>query len=201
MLNVENLSCIRENRPIFSGLGICLAPGALLIVKGANGSGKTSLLKILAGLLPACHGEVQWKDKPIAASSEFLHQLTYIGHKNAIKNDFTVRENIRFWAKMSGTEMLEKAALRYFQMESMADTPCWQLSAGWQRKVALARLVVSPTPLWLLDEPTNYLDDHSIQLVSELIEARVKQDGIVVVASHTLTSPFASHMLALGDYT
>lgn len=200
MLVAHNLSCIRENNPIFSGLGFSLTPGALLILKGANGSGKTSLLKILSGLLPASEGEVLWQGKPISQNPDFLHQLTYIGHKGGIKTECTVAENIRFWAKLSGTEMLEAAALRYFNMEEMADIPCWKLSAGWQRKVALARLLVSPTPLWLLDEPTNYLDDYSIKLVSELIEARVKQDGIVVVASHSLSSPFASHMLAVEDF-
>lgn len=200
MLICENLCCERDELRIFSGLGVCLSKGALLLVRGANGCGKTSLLKILAGLLPCAEGEVQWQGRPTHGDAQFLGELTYIGHRGGVKAECTVEENIRFWAEAHQTDMLIPAALRYFDLEDKRDVPCWQLSAGMQRKVALTRLIVAPTSLWLLDEPTNFLDDASVKLVSTLIEARIAQDGIVVVATHAMRSPLPGHTLWLEDY-
>ena len=200
MLSASNLACVRGERPVFSGLGFCLQEGALLLLKGANGSGKTSLIKILTGLLPAAGGQVTWYDKPIAGNHEFARDLMYIGHKSAVKQDATVRENLAFWAKLYDTELLVPAALSFYDLQKFEDVPAGQLSAGWQRRVALARLIVAPCKLWLLDEPTNFLDEDAVILTASLIESRVRQGGIVVAASHIMNSAIAAHTLWMGDF-
>ncbi len=200
MLSCEQLSCIRGETSIFNGLGFCLQPGTLLLLKGPNGSGKTSLIKILAGLLPPDSGHIQWDGAPIRNNDAFRRELMYIGHKSAVKLDATVRENLTFWAEIFHTELLLPAALRFYDLDRFADVPAGQLSAGWQRRVALARLIVAPCRLWLLDEPTNFLDDDAVVLTASLIESRVRQGGIVIVASHIMNSAIAAHTLYMGDF-
>ena len=200
MLIAQNLSCLRGDRIIFNQLGFCLQEGALLLLKGANGTGKTSLIKILAGLLPVLEGQILWNDTPISDSPDFKRDLMYIGHKSAVKLEATVEENLSFWAKLYGTEMLMPAALKFYDLTKFKDTPTAQLSAGWQRRVALARLIVAPCKLWLLDEPTNFLDEEAVILTANLIETRVKQGGIVIAASHIMSSGVASHTLMMEDF-
>lgn len=195
------VSCIRGDKPVFADLGFCLQEGSLLLLKGPNGSGKTSLLRILAGLLPADSGQILWNGSPAHNNPEFKRDMMMIGHKSAVKLDYTVYENLAFWAKIYGTELLLPAALHFFDLMSFKDTPAGHLSAGWQRRVALARLIVAPCRLWFLDEPTNFLDDDAVVLVSSLIESRVQQGGIVVVASHIMNSSIAAHTLTMGDFS
>jgi len=200
MLICENIECVRGDTTIFRELGFCLQEESLLLLKGPNGAGKSSLLKILAGLMPASKGQVLWHDKPITGNSDYLRDLMYIGHKSGVKLDCTVRENLEFWAKLYDTEMLVRAAMQFFDLTGFADTYAGELSAGWQRRVALARLIVAPCKLWLLDEPTNFLDDDAVILTASLIEARVKQGGIVVIASHIMASGIAAHTLYMKDF-
>lgn len=200
MLVCQNLSCVRGNSTIFEHLGFCLQEGSLLLLKGTNGSGKTSLLRVLSGLLPADSGDILWDGIPINDNNEFKKELMFIGHKSGVKGDATVFENLEFWAKLYNTELLIQAAMSFYNLGRFADVPAAQLSAGWQRRIALARLIVSPCKLWLLDEPTNFLDDDAVMLTANLIEARVKQGGIVVVASHIMNSAIAAHTLWMGDF-
>lgn len=200
MLICENLRCIRGDRLIFEHLGFCLQEGSLLLLKGPNGSGKTTLLKILAGLLPSDEGGILWDNTSIKDNNEFKRDMMVIGHKSGVKGDATVYENLRFWAKLYDTELLIPAALSFYNLNRFKDMRASQLSAGWQRRIALARLIVSPCKLWLLDEPTNFLDEEAVILTASLIEARVKQGGIVVVASHIMNSAIAAHSLWLDDF-
>ncbi len=252
MLVAENLTCMRSERTIFKGLGFCLQEGALLLLKGANGSGKTSLLKMIAGLTKPKEGAIYWNGAVISggtasflrkqesskaataspeafrrrgisggkelfsslplvkldprlrgddeARDDFKRQLMMVGHKSAVKLDLTVEENLRFWGRLYGTEMLLPAALKFYNLGRYQETPCKELSAGWQRRVALARLIIAPCKLWLLDEPTNFLDEEAVLLTASLIESRVKQGGIVIAASHSMSSAVASHVLSLEDF-
>jgi heme exporter protein A len=199
MLVCENASCVLGERLIFKGVGFCLQPGALLLLKGANGSGKTSLIRALSGQLPV-EGNITWDGKPIAGNADFKRDLMLVGHKSAVKLDATVAENLNFWGKLYNTQMLVPAALRYYDLEKFADTPARELSSGWQRRVALARLIVVPCKLWMLDEPTNFLDEEAVILTASLIESRVKQGGIVIAASHIMQSAVASHTLQMEDF-
>lgn len=200
MFIAENIACVRGEATIFSGLGFCLQESSLLLLKGSNGSGKTSLIKILTGLMLPAMGQVLWNDAPIGDNHDFRRELMFIGHKSGVKLDYTVEENIAFWAKLYGTEMLVAAALRFYDLTHYKDVYAAQLSAGWQRRVALARLIVVPCKLWLLDEPTNFLDEEAVLLTASLIESRVKQGGIVVAASHIMNSAIAAHTLFMEDF-
>jgi len=200
MFVAENLACVRGERIIFKQLGFCLQEGALLLLKGANGSGKTTLIRSLLGLVPLAEGSVMWNSAPALDNPDYKRELMYIGHKSAVKADATVAENIGFWAKLHKTEQLVAAALRFYDLDRFADTPARELSAGWQRRVALARLIVAPSKLWFLDEPTNFLDEEAVLLTANLIESRVKQGGIVIIASHIMSSAVASHTLLLSDF-
>ena len=201
MFVANNLTCARGERIVFKQLGFCLTEGALLLLKGANGSGKTSLIKMLAGLLAQESGEITWNRASIRDNADFKRDLMYIGHKGAVKLDSTVAENLTFWSRLYGTEMLVPAALKYYGLTKFKDTNAAELSAGWQRRVALARLIVAPCKLWLLDEPTNFLDEEAVILTASLIESRVKQGGIVIAASHIMNSAIASHTLWMEDFT
>lgn len=172
----------------------------MLLLKGANGSGKTTLLKILSGLLLPDSGKILWEGHSIRDNNDFKRDMMVIGHKSGVKADATVYENLEFWAKLYDTELLIDAALKFYNLDRFSDVPAAQLSAGWQRRIALARLIVSPCKLWLLDEPTNFLDEEAVILTASLIESRVKQGGIVVVASHIMTSAIAAHTLWMEDF-
>lgn len=200
MFIADRISYVFGERPIFKGLGFCLQPGALLLLKGANGSGKTTLIKILSGLLPAETGDVTWNDAPIRGNHDFKRELMLVGHKSAVKLDATVQENLDFWGRLYGTMTLVGAAMRFYELERFKDTKARELSAGWQRRLALARLIVVPCKLWMLDEPTNFLDEEGVLLTANLIEARVKQGGIVIAASHSMSSAVASHTLQMEDF-
>lgn len=200
ILQFDNLSCERSGRILFRSLGFCLQPGAFLLLLGRNGCGKTSLLQLLAGLSKPQTGQVCWNDTPVYQQFEYRKQLLFLGHRNALNPAQTVSAHLQQYARQQDSELMLKAALRYFDLEEYADTPCWQLSAGWQRKVALARLILSRAKVWLLDEPTNFLDEAGIARVQALLETRVEQGGIVVVASHSLRSGNESHMLKIEDF-
>ncbi len=198
-LIAENIDCIRGERVIFEHVGFCLPASSALILRGANGSGKTSLLKILAGLMPSPHGILHFIQDD--GEPERPRPLCYIGHQHGLKANETVHENLQFYASLNdiSTAMLP-AAMHYFDLERYQDTPLHQLSAGWQKRTALARLLMSTEPVWLLDEPTNFLDEEAVLLFTNLVETRVKQGGIVVIASHTIQSHFSTHVLHLADF-
>jgi heme exporter protein A len=199
-LSCENLRCVRGDKLVFNHLGFCLQEGGILLLKGANGSGKTTLIKTLAGLLPANSGKILWNNSSIHNNNEFKRELMYIGHKSGVKIAATVYENLAFWAKIYDTEMLIAAALKFYDLSKFSDILVGELSAGWQRRVALARLIISPCKLWLLDEPTNFLDEEGVILTANLIESRVQQGGIVIAASHIMSSAIAAHTLMLEDF-
>lgn len=174
LLTCTGLACRRQGRMLFSSLGFSLLEGGVLLVVGRNGCGKTTLLRRLAGLSEG-EGEVTRPER-----------LLYIGHKDAVKGEATVEANLRFWAELAGEEMLLPAAIHYFGLEFYLDVPCNQLSAGWRKRVALARLLTNPAELWLLDEPYTHLDDEASRLLGGLIESRVRKGGAVVMAAHHL---------------
>ena len=189
MLEAVGLECVRGGRTLFEALEFKLASGALLRIAGANGSGKTSLLRILCGLALPERGAVRWRGESIGALREEYHrQLIYIGHASAVKDELTARENLVVSCALGGAPLDDAAArlaLERLGLGRFSDLPARHLSQGQRRRVALARLAAcGTTPLWILDEPFTALDAVAVDLAQEMIAGHVERGGIAVITSH-----------------
>lgn len=188
MLEVVNLECIRGDRRLFTGLSFELAAGELLHLHGHNGSGKTTLLRTICGLITPTDGEVRWRDENVRKlRDDFARELVYIGHKNAIKADLTGTENLRIACQLDGMavsvkqarEALEKMGLRGHE-----DLPVRVLSQGQKKRVALARLLLNKSPLWILDEPFTALDKAAVTFLQTVIQDHVADGGMTILTTH-----------------
>jgi heme exporter protein A len=199
----EDLACRRGERLVFTGLSFRVAAGGALVLRGANGSGKTSLLRLIAGLSRPAAGRLAWGTQPIAAD-EAAHRarLHYVGERDGVKPALTPREMLRFWAALrgGGDGAPIAAALAAFALDAVADWPCRWLSAGLRRRVALARLVAAPAPLWLLDEPTTALDDASQQRLEAAFARHRAEGGRVVAATHAPIGLDGAPAMVLDDF-
>ena len=190
MLAAQNLHCVRGGRQLFADLSFAVPAGTLLRVYGSNGAGKTSLLRMLCGLLLPGGGDVLWRDVPIRQQREaYWLELRYIGHLAGIKAEFTAAENLIFAAALSGVDItaaIARAALQQLGLARFAHMPVRMLSQGQRRRVALARLALPDTTaaLWVLDEPLSALDNDAADCVLSLIDARLAAGAVVVMTSH-----------------
>lgn len=179
---------MRGDRRIFSGVNFSLSPGTFIQLTGPNGSGKTSLLRILCGLLAPAEGEVLWQGANIRAlGEEYFTFVTYLGHRHGVKDELTAVENLRISNALNGVEITEeraRAVLQKIGLGGRETIPARLLSEGQRRRVALARLVVCNTSLWLLDEVMTSLDKAAIALIRSLIEEHVSSGGMAIVATH-----------------
>ena len=189
-LIAEDLACRRGERLVFAGLSFRLPPGGALVLTGANGSGKTSLLRLLATLIAPVAGRLAWGAAPIKNDIVgHRTRLQYVGHQDGVKAGLSPRETLAFWAALRGVDahrkaLLLEAALAAFSLEPVADWPCRWLSAGQRRRLALARLFVVPAPLWLLDEPFGAIDDDNRMRLEHAIATHRAAGGRVVLATH-----------------
>jgi heme exporter protein A len=185
-----------EDRSLFNGVGYSLKEGGLLVVKGANGSGKTTLLKILAGLVTPDDGYIFYNDNEISEDYSFYHKnINYLGHKNSLEEEFTVKENLEFFAKLSDSKETLAAITHYFNLESRLDFKCKNLSAGWKRRVALSKLMMIKRNIWIIDEPFANLDDEVIDITLKLIASFCDQGGICIISCHQeVKLPFGAHI-------
>ncbi|MDP1590230.1 MAG: heme ABC exporter ATP-binding protein CcmA [Prosthecobacter sp.] len=199
----ENLSCRRGGRMVFAGLGFELASGGAMVLRGPNGSGKTTLLRLMAGLARPVAGRLLWSQNPVEDAEALAQHLRFIGHQDAIKTAFTVRENLAFWAAFwdTGKADLIDRSMDAFGLTALADFPARLLSAGQRHRLALARLIASPAPLWLLDEPANALDDRSTAALMQTIADHRTRGGMVVLASHGADLVTGGATLALDTFT
>lgn len=188
MLSALGLACVRGDRRLFSDLGFSLEAGAWLQVEGENGAGKTSLLRIVAGLLAPAEGEIRWNGQSVKENRDEFHgDLLYLGHAGAIKEEFTPLENLRMNAAIAGQHVAEAdalKALRRMGLKGREELPARFLSQGQKRRVALARLLVSPAKLWVLDEPFVALDVAAVAMLCSLIEAHLEKGGMALFTSH-----------------
>jgi heme exporter protein A len=179
---------VRGDRRLFSGLDLSLAPGTFLQLTGPNGSGKTSLLRILCGLLAPAEGEVRWNGANIRSlAEEYFTFITYLGHRHGVKDELTAVENLRITNALNGVEVSTEAArtaLGRMGLSGREFLPARLLSEGQRRRVALARLLVCNTKLWLLDEVMTSLDKGAVGLVRSLIEEHLNRGGMAIVATH-----------------
>lgn len=188
MLSVSDLSCVRGDKTLFSGVSFELGAGQWLQLEGANGSGKTSLLRIVSGFTPPAHGQVSWKGQPLAQAAEAFHaDLLYLGHALALKDELSALENLECDAAIAGRRYVAAdaaAALQRLGLRGRTRLPVRVLSQGQKRRVALARLLLQSADLWVLDEPFVALDVQAQALVAEAISSHVERGGMVLFTSH-----------------
>ncbi|WP_114193173.1 cytochrome c biogenesis heme-transporting ATPase CcmA [Edaphovirga cremea] len=187
MLEAINLSCVRDERSLFNNLSFILSPGEIVQVAGQNGAGKTSLLRILAGLAQPDKGEVHWQGRNTRRNRDRYHQyLLFLGHQPGIKSVLTPFENLAFYQSVSANSDPQAlwSALERVGLVGYEDVPVAQLSAGQQRRVALARLWLSSAPLWILDEPLTAIDKQGVGELMSLFEQHAEQGGMVLLTTH-----------------
>ena len=200
----RGLACRRGGRLVFAGLDFALAPGEALLLRGPNGSGKSSLLRLLAGLARPEAGELLWDAEPVGRDREaHAARLHYLGHRDAAKGALTAAENLRFWAELRGARAgagSVAAALDTLGLGALGDAPARHLSSGQRRRLALARLLVSPAALWLLDEPAVGLDEASQAALGEMLARHREQGGMVALAAHGPVALPGARELRLDAY-
>jgi len=188
MLEVINLTCVRGTRRLFKELSFSAESGELVELRGPNGSGKTSLLRILCGLAMPAAGEVRWNGTGIRSlGEEYFGAVAYLGHQNAVKDELTAIENLRISSAVCGYALDKKEAqeiLKRVGLTQQQNLPARVLSAGQRRRLGMTRLLTSKARLWILDEVLTSLDDAAMNLSREFISEHLKQDGIAIVATH-----------------
>jgi heme exporter protein A len=184
MLQAHKLSCRRHDQLIWQNLEFELPPGKLLQIVGANGSGKTSLLRILAGLAAHASGHVFWRGKAIYDDlTDYQQQLHYVGHQPAIKNELTAQENLQLTLTQSSPPSRAQA-LKVMGLSDRQHHFGYQLSQGQKQRLALARLLLNPLPLWILDEPLAGLDAQMIESLQIILAGHIQQGGTVILTTH-----------------
>ena len=187
LLQAIGLSCERDERILFQGLDFSIVPGSLTRVEGPNGSGKTTLLRILAGLHDGFEGQVLWQGQPRNDDREsFLRNLLFMGHRPGIKPLLTPLENLRFLisGRQTATDNQLVDALAGAGLAGFEEVPCQHLSAGQSRRVALARLLLSDEPLWILDEAFTAIDHQGVEGLEQLLVNRAAMGGAVILTTH-----------------
>jgi heme exporter protein A len=195
-LSGEGLAVERGGRIVFSGVNLALTAGELLVLTGRNGAGKTSLLKLIAGILKPSSGALS-----LAGGHGDLsigQQTHLVAHNDALKPALTVEENLQFWTGFLGGEAVE-AGLQAFGLSELAGVPAGVLSAGQQRRLSLARLIAVHRPIWLLDEPTVGLDDPSLDQLALQMREHLKAQGLIVAATHGALPVQATSKIDLGS--
>ncbi len=187
MLVAQNLAVFRGERLVFRDIGFAVAAGGALLLRGANGAGKSSLLRAIAGLTPLAAGQLLWNDEDALEDlPTHAARIAWLGHLDAVKLALTV-----------GEQVADEAALDAVALRSFKDLPAKLLSAGQKRRLALARVAASGAPLWLLDEPANGLDTASIALAEAIFARHQENGGMIIASTHTPLALKAAETLAL----
>jgi len=187
MLKVHKLGCIRGERTLFSGLSFTVAPGEVVQIEGPNGAGKTSLLRIVCGLAQADAGEISWHGQALDADRQSYHrQLLFLGHHSGVRPELTAYENLECLLQFS--EVGERPplwqTLAQVGLAGLEEVPAEQLSAGQQRRIALARLWLTAKRIWILDEPFTAIDRLGVRVLQQLFYRHAAQGGMVILTTH-----------------
>ena len=187
-LQAQDLACVRGERKLFSNLSFSLSSGDCLHVRGENGVGKTSLLRLLTGLSKPEAGQVLWNQGSISKNANQYHrELLFLGHRDALKEELSALENLQIYAELDGIELpIEKAlaALWRFGLRGRENLPVNYLSAGQKRRVLMARMLTRQAKLWILDEPFNALDINAVAQLEQLMAEHLASGGLLVLTSH-----------------
>ena len=184
-LNIKNLACWRNDQVLFNNLNLSLSPANVLFLQGENGSGKTSLLRILCGFRLADEGDIFWDNESVLSNYEYFQNISYVGHKNGIKDELTAEENLNLMRSMAtASDIKTENVLKQIGLFKQADVLTRQLSAGQKRKLALARLMMTNNSFWILDEPFTSLDVASVGFFEELIKQHITRGGMLILTSH-----------------
>ncbi|HKY29060.1 MAG TPA: cytochrome c biogenesis heme-transporting ATPase CcmA [Pyrinomonadaceae bacterium] len=201
MLEAENLECTRGDRKLFRHLDFSVQSGTLVQLMGPNGSGKTSLLRMISGLLQPTEGQIRWDGTNIRSLGEdYRALLTYLGHRNGLKEELSALENLRITTGLSGLDpdvTTRKEALKAIGLAGRDHLPVRLLSEGQKRRAALARLMITKTRLWLLDEVFTALDKSAVALVKNLIESHLNNGGLAIIATHQELNLSASSFMRI----
>jgi heme exporter protein A len=192
----SELACIRGGRQVFSGLSFTVGSGEALVVSGPNGVGKSSLLRLIAGLVRRTGGELALEGgDPELTVGEQAH---YLGHQDALKPSLSVAENLTFWSRYLGDGQAPSAALAAVGLDGIAELPAGYLSAGQRRRLSIARLIAVKRPLWLLDEPTSALDAAAQVQLTHFMARHLAGGGLILAAAHGPIGLAAAQELRLG---
>lgn len=184
-LQVANLSCWRNDQVLFEQLNLSLTPGSVLFLEGENGSGKTSLLRILCGFRLADEGDILWNEQSTSSLPEYFENISFVGHKNGIKDELTVEENLNLMRSMAtASDIKTDEVLKQIGLFKKSDVLSRLLSAGQKRKLALARLMMTNNSFWVLDEPFTSLDKASVVFFETLIKKHIARGGMLILTSH-----------------
>lgn len=189
MLEVSDLTAIRDEKELFQSITFSVNPGDLVQVEGRNGSGKTTMLRIITGLGDCESGQISWQGVDTQKDRDTFHEsLLFIGHQTGVKKELTAFENLSFYQKMNGSQGVTQddiwLALAKVGLAGKEDIPAGKLSAGQQRRVALARLWLSKHPLWILDEPLTAIDKQGIKVIEALFMEHTQRGGMVLFTTH-----------------
>ena len=195
-LIAKDIACQRGGRAVFTGLSFSVDKGEALLVTGRNGAGKSSLLRIIAGLVQLAGGRLSLEGG--STELNIAEQAHYVGHQDPVKGALSVAENLTFWNSYLGGKPDVRAALKAVALDSLADLPAAYLSAGQRRRLSIARLAAVKRPLWLLDEPTTALDAQAQSALADLMSTHLHSGGLIVAASHGPIGISAAKQLRLG---
>ncbi len=200
MISLYSLSFFIEKKIFFKDISMSFLPSSIVYLQGKNGSGKTSLLRMLAGIQNPSKGNITFGKESLPISYLSKPYCTYIGHNFALKLELTVLENLEFWAKLYKSESLVNAAIIYFSLQDLLNTKCYELSTGNRKKVALARLITCQSKLWLLDEVDSNLDSDNKKLLLNLIITHADNGGFTFIATHELPAIKTAQILNISEY-
>ena len=187
LLELQDLSCIRDDRPLFQGLSATLNPGEIWRIEGPNGAGKTTLIRLICGLFSNFEGKILYQGEDLATNRyQFATNVLFIGHKTGIKPSLTAEENLRWMSGLRASYSQQEifAALAQVGLRGYEDLPAYSLSAGQQRRIALARLYLESAPFWILDEPFTAIDFNGVAQLEQRLGEHAAKGGTVLLTTH-----------------
>lgn len=199
-LEINGLECIRENKPIFKDINFSVESDQTMLVRGKNGSGKTSLLRILAGYIKNYSGNILFNGNNIKNDNELLSEFRFLGQKNTLKGNLSVKQNIAMWELIYQVKSDVHEISKILNIEEILNVDINSLSDGQKKRVSLARLMISNAKVWLLDEPLVYLDQNKIDLLQNIILRHNKRGGITIYSSNTDINLEYDSSIIMDDY-